>query len=525
MSELQEKQGYAAVIEKIADDLLGFVSMEVPDECEYCVTQIDDTVKSLLDFDKPKVMVYGIYNSGKSTLINALMKQEVAEMADRPMTDQIAEFDRGEYVLIDSPGIDAPIAHERVTNEFLNKCHIILFVISSKGGFEGAYNYQKMAEFIKKDIPFVIVLNERGYAMKPEWTSEEKALRRAEHAQELKSVQYKIIENLTRVTGDKNITQKYEVYVLNAKKALTGIQKNRLQLYEASNVGVLDQRIIQLVQSGSAVRVLRQPVTNLKVCFDYIEAHIAQQMQEGSTRNFAAKIDVLRKKQENLKDEMRILIRQATSNRIDEVAAFYVANNAEAAESEEYMIFQDVEDKYTSKLTELLAYIEQSFRDIDGVCSMTDSSSNLSFDLKSKDYSKRNMGVRENDKEVAAPIHEEEKKGFFDFLKSRKKREEEKRERLEREVALINEQSQNKLNEQMRMRQEARQVAVSDMFELQNLLISIVNAGIVEKFEEIVSYLQSIDCENKQLRDEGCKKLRELAEIRRTLADFENKLL
>lgn len=97
MNEPQKKQGYATVIEKIANDLLGFVSMEVPEECECCVSQIEDTVKSLLVFDKPKVMVYGIYNSGKSTLINALMKQEVAEMADRPLTDHISEFDRGEY--------------------------------------------------------------------------------------------------------------------------------------------------------------------------------------------------------------------------------------------------------------------------------------------------------------------------------------------------------------------------------------------------------------------------------------------
>ena len=121
MEQLLEKKGYAEIIEKIADDLLGFVSMEVPEECAYCVSQIDNTVKNLLDFDKPKVMVYGIYNSGKSTLINALMRQEVAEMADRPMTNQISEFDRNEYVLVDTPGIDAPIAHEMVTNEFLNK--------------------------------------------------------------------------------------------------------------------------------------------------------------------------------------------------------------------------------------------------------------------------------------------------------------------------------------------------------------------------------------------------------------------
>ena len=137
MEQLQEKKGYAEIIEKIADDLLGFVSMEVPEECAYCVSQIDNTVKNLLDFDKPKVMVYGIYNSGKSTLINALMRQEVAEMADRPMTNQISEFDRNEYVLVDSPGIDAPIAHEMVTNRVPKQMPHYSICYQFKGGIRG----------------------------------------------------------------------------------------------------------------------------------------------------------------------------------------------------------------------------------------------------------------------------------------------------------------------------------------------------------------------------------------------------
>ena len=121
-----------------------------------------------------------------------------------------------------SPEIDAPIAHEKITDEFLNKCHIILFVISSKGGFEGKYNYEKMADLINRDIPFIIVLNERGCLIKQEWSAEEKALKKAEYGQELRSIQYKIIENLRKVTGDKNITDKYESYVLNARKAPPG---------------------------------------------------------------------------------------------------------------------------------------------------------------------------------------------------------------------------------------------------------------------------------------------------------------
>lgn len=524
MFETQEKKSYGEILEKIADDLLGFVSMETPSECEYCVSQVNETVKPLLDFDKPKIMVYGIYNSGKSTLINAIMKKEVAEMADRPMTDQIAEFDQGEYILVDSPGIDAPIAHEKVTNDFLNKCHIILFVISSKGGFEEIYNYQKMAELIGKDIPFIIVLNERGYRINPEWSQDEKALRKEEYEQELKSVQYKIIENLTKVTGDKNITKKYEVYVINAKKALTGINKDKPKLYEASNVEILNKRILQLIQSGSATKVLRQPITNLKACFDYVEAYIARQMQEGSKFNFSAKIDVLRKKQENLKDEMRIIIRQTANSRIEEITSLYVANDAEAAESVGNDIFQDVEDKYTFKLSEVIAYIDKSFRDIDDIGTVFDSESNLEFYEEKKDYSKRNIKVQEVTADNTG-IYEEEKKTFWDKIKSRKKQEQEKRERLERKAELINERNQNLLNEQMRVRQEARQFASSDMIELQNTLISIVNKGIEERFNEIIDYIQAIDCENEQLLDEGNRKLHELAEIRKELTSLENKLL
>lgn len=141
------------------------------------------------------------------------MKKEVAAMADRPLTDRITEFDHGDYILVDTPGVNAPIQHEAVTNEYLNKCHIILFVISSKGGFEEKYNYERMANLIGRGIPFVIVLNDRGTQIDPRWTKEERQLRQAEHAQSLKEVQYKIIDNLVRVTGNKNITEHYEVYV------------------------------------------------------------------------------------------------------------------------------------------------------------------------------------------------------------------------------------------------------------------------------------------------------------------------
>lgn len=114
-----KKRDISSRISDIANSFNDFVVLEFPDFAASFGEKIDENVLKLLTVEKPKVMVYGIYNSGKSTLINALCKEEVAEMADRPMTDQITEYDRGDYVLVDSPGVDAPIQHELVTEEHI----------------------------------------------------------------------------------------------------------------------------------------------------------------------------------------------------------------------------------------------------------------------------------------------------------------------------------------------------------------------------------------------------------------------
>ena len=48
--------------------------------------QVNKKVLGLLQEQKPKVLVYGIYNAGKSTLVNVLCGKEVAEVGDRPTT-------------------------------------------------------------------------------------------------------------------------------------------------------------------------------------------------------------------------------------------------------------------------------------------------------------------------------------------------------------------------------------------------------------------------------------------------------
>ncbi len=229
----------------VTDKFNKFIADEFSDFTSYFNEKIETGVYALLNGEKPKVMVYGIYNSGKSTLINSLCKKEVAETADRPLTDEIAEYDRGDYYLVDSPGVDAPIQHEMVTEEHINQCHVILFVISSKGMFEDRTNYRKLVNLIKKDIPFVIVLNDRGCAIKKEWSEEEKARAKFDHEQELKRIQYKIIDNLITESNDKDIVNKYEVVIINAKKHGWVLKKTNLNYMKKVELNFWIQELVR----------------------------------------------------------------------------------------------------------------------------------------------------------------------------------------------------------------------------------------------------------------------------------------
>lgn len=230
--------------------------------------QVNKKVLGLLQEQKPKVLVYGIYNAGKSTLVNVLCGKEVAEVGDRPTTAKTQPYDAGKYILMDTPGIDAPIEHELEANENMNNCHVILFVVSSKGGFESRKNYERMVEMIQRGLPFYIILNDRGSA-----TTDEQ-----EHQRELESIQQKIITNLIQVSGDDHIDEKYEVITLNTKRAWTGIQKGKQLLVEKSGIQVLQRRLENLLQENGALQWLSTPLSTLKELLEEATDELQKQL-------------------------------------------------------------------------------------------------------------------------------------------------------------------------------------------------------------------------------------------------------
>lgn len=76
---------------------------------------IEEIYRSKLADLRPEIMVYGIYNAGKSSIINELIQSDRAAVSDRPMTDKVDYYEWNGYRLADTPGVGAPIEHENVT--------------------------------------------------------------------------------------------------------------------------------------------------------------------------------------------------------------------------------------------------------------------------------------------------------------------------------------------------------------------------------------------------------------------------
>ena len=508
------------------------------ENCEHNRSTINQVIIPLIKgIQKPKVMVYGIYNSGKSTLINALCRKEVAAVADRPMTNQIAEIDRGDYILVDSPGVDAPIQHERVTESHLDKCHIILFVMSSKGSFESVTNYKKMVQLIERNIPFLIVLNEHGGAGISSTDSDsERARKTALYDRELRNAEYKIIENLKRYgteRGIQNIDQKYEIIRLNAKRAWTGVIKDKNNLYDKSNVEKLNTRIYQILHDANTLKLFQQPIQQLLVMINEVESDMTAQLSGQDREFYTKKILLLQHQTDNLLGTMRVLIRSTVYGHQDAAVSAALSDNSEGYQRIYDTIKQEVDEIYTAKANELVRSINQIFRSLsdvdpllhrqagktdDATWTMPTFSAEDSLPTAPDSYeNEENSEITLTDRsdwslpvsglsgavispmppvpdhitdhviliKIAGKIISDAGKIISEFF-ARKKEEEQQRRKMEEQVEQFNQAAQDRLNEEVRKRQSARQqvqVQMDDVYrtlslQLGNQLTQILNSSI-----------------------------------------------
>lgn len=185
------------------------------------------------------IMIYGVYNAGKSTLINVLLGREEAAVDDIPKTDQVTAYQWGPYSILDTPGVDAPIAHEKVTKEQMLKADAVIFVVDPVGTAEEAKTLSVLMDLRQEGKQVFLVFNEK----KP--INDEDFIRLKEQTRER-------LQEIAAARKMDAVLKEIPIVKINAKRALQGYLKSQPRMVELSEYPAFEKQLKEFLQGISS---------------------------------------------------------------------------------------------------------------------------------------------------------------------------------------------------------------------------------------------------------------------------------
>lgn len=227
------------------------------------MADIEKLYKEKIENTKPQIMFFGLYNAGKSSLLNELLRDDVAKVADVPTTDHVDYYNWRGYTIADTPGVGAPIEHEEVTNEAIRKADVVLFVMTNAGSFEKKENYVRMKDIVDTGKKVIIVINDKSDFLPQE------------RYEEMMQVQQKIYDNMMALDID-NVKERFTILFVNAKLAHKGRMANKHLLWEKSQIAELESYILSEMKNSDDFAVIRHAIDEINKDVEAIREQLSQ---------------------------------------------------------------------------------------------------------------------------------------------------------------------------------------------------------------------------------------------------------
>ncbi|UCN00123.1 50S ribosome-binding GTPase [Sulfurimonas sp. SWIR-19] len=335
-----DKNGYLKIQEKINEQVRDLVSN---DELDSFNKHIEVKLK---DF-KPALMIYGVYNAGKSTLLNALFgKEEMAKTGDAPETSKIHEYTYNGYTIFDTPGLNAKTEDDDTTKEHLNKSELIIFVMSNDGSLEEEYVYEKISEVVKAKKPIIIVLNNKsGIDMNS--------------VESIRLID-KIGENLRKI-GDRNkidrIEDKVSLCQVNAKSALKAKLEHKNLILKKSNILLLEEMIENILEKAGSKEVINALNLYISNFINNVISKIDHKMDNIEVQKTEELITYL----EKLKKSSEVKLKNAISSKmptLEKTISSDILNGSDDIQSHIEATIETI----NSEITNIVNYIEKDLK-------------------------------------------------------------------------------------------------------------------------------------------------------------------
>lgn len=283
------------------------------------------------------IMVYGVYNAGKSTLINALLGEaDRAKVADKPETDKISRYQWREFEILDTPGIDAPISHEQVTREQLYSVDVVIFVVNPLGVVEEANTLSTLLELIERKKKIVLVLNCKN-KLEPL------------DAEKIKDELRVRIQEMAHDRGMSQVLQHIPILDVNAKTALKAKLEGKQNLLANSGFPLLERELYKFLSSVKQSEIISTFVTELVAFLDETVRLLDQKNDSGSISQIDDFYAEIARREVNIRASLKSLA-EAKSSFIEKRALSILSSGSEGVQGKIEALIQAASDELFSEL-------------------------------------------------------------------------------------------------------------------------------------------------------------------------------
>lgn len=216
--------------------------------------------------DSPTIMFYGLYNAGKSTLINALCQKVAVRTGDIPTTTEIEEVPWDGFTILDTPGINARDEHTRIAMKEIHRSDLVLFVVDNSDTFDNAFVYQAISRILQTGKALAVVINQKNID-----EEEDPNIPTAEQPS-MQKIMYKMIVNLSEqgrkigvaIQDKKNFLGRFAVNAQTAFDASECEPEDRALLLRVSSISELVNAIHEVMRHAAPVFRLQTPLFTLR---------------------------------------------------------------------------------------------------------------------------------------------------------------------------------------------------------------------------------------------------------------------
>ncbi|MEG2893050.1 MAG: GTPase [Clostridium sp.] len=290
-------------------------------ENETLLQTMHSEVEFQLQKYSPSIMFYGVYNAGKSSLINALTGSDTALVGDVPTTATIHSIPWNGFSLIDTPGIVANDEHTQIAESEIKRSDIILFVVDDFGTFENIAVSSAIVKIIQTGKPILVVINQKDASIEGAYSNKIKT-----------EVMPKIIENIKNAAkllgynGDPIVASNFlKILSVNAKSAFlakTSYEPNSENynlLINLSGIENLISIIQEQLNKSQGINMLKPCISIMKDCFTEVINSIESKLMDGNNNDYVTLIRNINEQKSTLYKNIVTLGRNETNTFSDKI--------------------------------------------------------------------------------------------------------------------------------------------------------------------------------------------------------------